>query len=373
MNIRLMRWVLSAVFCWMAIIIFQKNAAAQGSSSEKKWIRPVEKKDPAVWGIRNGIVVGLWPAAIEVGKKGADGGPRGLLRIGYEFMGKIYHINYIAIEPVVNGKMEFSEISPSMVDGKWGKFMWAGDDEISGKFYPYALTQGAISHPDPEKPDVEQLSFYVFMEQFLNGAHPYLRVTIRNDRPEEVGLEIFNHEESAPMERCALTATMGNYARLRLLYLKDQVVDSRELYSGYDDIDFIEKEGYPADQMLKDKNGDFIVVAATNESFQELSSWPQREEYYQKWNWRYRPFFKATQYWRKESAHSDPSLHVRVNGRARYWGGGSRNKKNYVAIPGGPSFENFELRENYYPGQKFYFGITKGSADEIIKRFQDFN
>jgi hypothetical protein len=353
----------------LTLVILQGKAVAQPSSSDNEWIRPVDRKDAAVWGIRNGIVVGLWPSTIEVGKRGSDGGPRGLLRIGYEFKGRIYHINYIAIEPVVNGEMEFSEISPSRIDNKWGKFMWAGDNENPGKFHPNALTRGTITHPDPEKPDVEQLSFYIFMEQFLNGAHPYLKVTIRSDRPEEMGLEIFDHEGSAAMERCALTATMGNYARVRLLYLKNQVVDSRELYNEYDDIDFIEKQGYPADRMLTDENGDFIVMAATNETFEELSSWPQREEYYQKWNWRYRPFFKVTQYWRKESDNYDPSLHVRVNGRARYWGGGSRNKRDYVAIPGGPSFENFELREKYYQGQKFYFGMSRKTPEEIIKDF----
>jgi hypothetical protein len=251
------------------------------------------------------------------------------------------------------------------VDGRWGKLMWAGDNESPGKFYPYALTRGTITNPDPENPEVEQLSFYIFMEKFLNGAHPYLKVTIRNDRSEEIGFEIFHHEGSAPMDRCALTATMGNYARVRLLYLKDQVIDSRELYEGYDEIDFIEKEGYSAENMLQDDSGDLIVVAASNESFEELSSWPQREEYFQKWNWRYRPFFKVSQYWRKAGEY-DPSLHVRVNGRARYWGGGSRNKEAYVAIPGGPSFENFELREKYYPGQKFYFGMSRKTPEEII-------
>ena len=51
-----------------------------------------------MWGIRNGIVVGFWPGAIENLKQSSNGGPRGLLRIGYEYMGLIYHINYIAIE-----------------------------------------------------------------------------------------------------------------------------------------------------------------------------------------------------------------------------------------------------------------------------------
>src|SRR5699024_5858709 len=233
------------------------------------WILPEDDNSPSVWGIQGGIVFSLWPHPVEPG----IGGPRGLIRIGHNFKGKTYMINFISVEPVVNGEMEFSEISPSRVDNKIGKFMWAGNSEEPGRFRPKAITRGNITHPDPGQPDIEQLSLYIFIEKFLNGAHPYLKVTIRSDRPEEIGLQIFHHEDSAPTQRCVLTATMGNYSRVRLLYLKDRVVDSRELYQGYNDIHFVEEEGYPADQLLRNKHGDFIAMADSDESFSELSSW----------------------------------------------------------------------------------------------------
>src|SRR5690606_33283692 len=100
-------------------------------------------------------------------------------------------------------------------------------------------------------------SVYIFMEQFKNGAHPYLKVAVRSDRPEELSLQIFNHENSAVMDRCALTATMGNYSRLRLLYLKDRAIHSAELYREYDDIHFVEKDSYPASEFPRDGNGDY--------------------------------------------------------------------------------------------------------------------
>lgn len=304
------------------------------SLSQAQWIR----RDSTVWGIRNGIVVGFWPGAIENLKEGSNGGPRGLLRIGYHYGGVIYHINYIAVEPVVNGKMEFSEISPSAVDGKWGKFMWIGDTAVSP----------------------QTLSCYVHMEKFSNGAHPYLKLTINKDRPEELCIEVFHHPDSAPMERCGITATMGNYSRLRKLYLKDTVINSRQLYAGYDGIDFIEKESYAANRMLH--NG-LIVFATPDETFAELAAWPQEPAYLARWNWRYRPFYMLTQYWRKDT--TTPSLAVRVNGRAKYWSGGNRDPHQYIAIPGGPSFENFELREKYVPGQKVYFGLSVKPVSEL--------
>lgn len=359
------------LFAWTLFII--ENSQAQAVPSNVEWIRPINEKSPAIWGIHNGIVFGLWPYDIENPVKEKEGGPRGLIRVGYEYKGHIDMINFIAVEPVVNGKMEFSEISPSRVDGKWGKLMWASDSSSAGRYYPAAISRGVITHPDPQHADVEELSLYVFMEQFLNGAHPYFKISIRSDNPEEICFEILNEENSAPMQRCALTATMGNYSRLRFLYLKNKIVKAGELYNGFDGIDFIEKKTYPLNELLKDKNDDYIVLAETNESFASLSSWPQQEAYYARWSWRYRPFFKLTQYWKKEKQQADTSLCVRVNGRAKYWSGGSANKSNYINIPGGVAFENFEMREKYYSGQKFYFGLSRKAPAEIAPQIAEMN
>jgi len=342
---------------------------AQVIVAKPQWIRPDNEKSPPVWGIHNGIVVSLWPATVEKDGPGYEGGPRGLLRVGYEYMGTVYLINYIAVEPVVNGDMEFSEVSPSRVDGNWGKLFWAADTISNNSFSPYASTRGIITHPDSKHPGTEQLSLYVFMEQFLDGAHPYLKLSIRSDQPGELCIQIFNHDGSAKMERCALTATMGNYSRLRLLYLKNKVIDSRKLFAGYDDIEFDEKEPYPANEMLRDHNGAYVVCAESNETLNELAAWPQQAAYLARWGWRYRPFYKLTQYWRVDSADYDPSLQVRVNGRAKYWGGDSADKSNYIPIPGGPAFENFELRENYRAGQKLYFGLSMKPAKELTDSF----
>lgn len=343
------------------------SAAAQKATPAVPWIRPDNAKSPPVWGIKNGIVVGLWPAAIESLTPGADGGPRGLLWIGYEYMGMVYHINYIAVEPVVNGEMEFSEVRPSLVDGNWGKMFWTADSAATSHFSTNANTRGVVTHPDSAHPETEQLTLYVFLEKFLNGAHPILKLSIRSDIPEELCIQVFNDSNSAVMERCALTATMGNYSRLRMLYLKNKTVDSRKLFAGYNDIEFTEKEPYKTTEMLRNKHGDYVVLAESNESFDELSSWPQQAAYMDAWHWRYRPFYKLTQYWRKEAAGADTSsLQVRVNGRAKYWSGGSNDKTKYIDIPGGPAFENFELRENYYSGQNFYFGISRKTAKDII-------
>jgi hypothetical protein len=344
---------------------FALTASAQTNIGKGAWIRPSDNHQQT-WGIHNGIVFSLWPTGVETGDAGI-GGPRGLLRMGYEYMDKVYLVNFIAIEPIVAGKIEFSEISPSRVDGKWGKVLWAGDSETADAYNPATTSRGVISHPDPNNPATEQLTIYVFTEQYIHKANPYLKVSIRSDRPEEICFEVFNKDNSAKMERCALTATMGNYSRLRQLYLDKEIIDSRKLYSGYKGIDFIEKESYPAGKFLKLKDGSLMAIATSNESFDQLSSWPTDSGYDSKKGWRYRIPVKLTQYWRKDASGFDPSLEVRVNGRAKYWAVASRDLKQYVDIPGGPAFENFELRENYYPGQKFYYGISRKTAEEIAK------
>jgi hypothetical protein len=357
-------------FVLFILLLLGHVVSAQQSASQTQWIRPANEKSSPVWGIQNGIVVGLWPAPVEKGEPGTKGGPRGLLRVGYNFKGETYLVNYIAVEPVVKGDMEFSEVSPSRVDKKLGKYFWASGTAQAGKFSPFANTRGVITHPDQQHPAIEELSIYVFMEQFLDGAYPYLKLTIRSDKPGELGIQLLNQPNSAKMERCALTATMGNYSRLRLLYLKDSVIDSRRLFAGYDDIGFAEKEPYTYDKMLRNSNGDYFVCAESNETFNQLAAWPQEPAYWSRWGWHYRPFYKLTQYWRVAGTDFDHSLQVRVNGRAKYWGGeGNTDKSAYANVPGGPAFENFELRENYHAGQQFYFGLSMKPAEEFVKDF----
>ncbi len=145
---------------------------------------------------------------------------------------------------------------------------------------------------------------------------------------------------------------------------------SRKLFAGYDDIEFTGKDPFPAEQMMRNKKGEYLVAATSNETLAELTTWPQDAAGMSHWRWRYRLFYKLTQYWRVDSAGADASsLQVRVNGRVKYWSGESLNKKDYIDIPGGAAFENFELREKYRPGQKFYFGLTLKKAEELISGF----
>jgi len=66
---------------------------------------------------------------------------------------------------------------------------------------------------------IERLSVRIDVEQFAaNGARVYLIGSIDSDRPGELDLwPVFQDRDSPAVEELTLTATMGNFERLRWL------------------------------------------------------------------------------------------------------------------------------------------------------------
>ncbi len=325
---------LSMIGLQLSFLLAGTQALAVSQNGDGQWLRPKDPQGALIWGRRDGIIFGLpSPGGIR--------GPRGLIRVGIlgKSSGEPELINFIAIEPVTKGagsrfgRMGFSELEMSELDtGKRGKRLWV------------TTTQGELTRLPAKPQPVERLSVRIEVEPFsTNRAHVYVVASMYSDRPHELELTVYTHDDSAPVEELTVTATMGNYERLRHLWLKDRVVDSRELYAGYTGNDFVDNENYSRGEMLM-YDGDALVLATTNEdnpSGVEVTARP--------W-WTYRSI-KLTQYWRVPARHIQPDLRVKVNGRRTYW-------TSKVTIPGGLSFENFEVRQRYVPGQVFVFGLT---------------
>jgi hypothetical protein len=298
------------------------------------WLRPRDPKGALIWGRKDGLIFGL-PSP------GGLRGPRGLIRVGILGSGgQPELINFIAIEPVTKGagsrfgRMGFSELEMSELDiGKRGKRLWV------------ATTEGELATLPAKPQSVERLSVRIEVEPFtVNAARVYVVASIYSDRPRELELTVFHHDDSAPIEELTVTATMGNYERLRHLWLKDRVVDSRELYAGYSGDGFLDKENYLREEMLTYNDGDALVLATPNEDN------PSKVEVTARPSWTYRSM-RLTQYWRIPARHIQPDLRVKVNGRRVYW-------SSTTPIPGGMAFENFETRQRYVPGQAFVFGLS---------------
>ena len=342
-------------FHWMlriAVVLLAAGACGWGAPAvprdlappvtEGQWVRPaVGDASQPVWGIKGGIRVGLWPTP----------GPRGLIRIYAPYLGHppLRMINFIAIEPVVGRARGLSELEPSALDGVRGKAMWTGDamDREPRPRKPWEPARGTIVQVD----GVGALTFFVFVEPFRNGARPTVQVTLREHRPHEVEFRVFAAKGSAAMKNCVLTATMGNYARLRHLWLKSEVVESTKLWPKPQ----LNRHGFTAhrewglDRMYV--SGGLAKVAATpNERSPADAAYAENVPPF----WRYRGE-TAPQYW---LAPAHKGLVVRVNGRTTYWA-------SQAPIPGGIAYENFELVAPFADGQSFTFGVLAGLAEAL--------
>lgn len=312
-----------------------------GGAAAADFVRPEKAGDPLRWGMVGGLQIGLWQASRR-------DGPRGLIRLFYPVDGPQQAaslVNFIAVEPVVEGRKGYSELERSPGDGQQGLRMAAIQQPLMATTRDPAPPSAGELGTLTDQPGVSTLSVPIAVEPFANGAHVGLVATFRSDRPGEVQFAVHAEQDSARLEYATLSATMGNYARLRRLWLRTRVVDSKVVYADYQGTDFTSDVYFPRDDLLVTREGDVLVAATPDEAhpaavrpFAGRSNW-----------WWHGGVF--TQYWRKPAGASKPDLHVRVNGRRTYWGFGQ-------LIPGGVSFENSELRERYYPGQVFVWGIT---------------
>jgi hypothetical protein len=324
------------------------NASFGATASDPKndvdsvWIRPQDASAPLIWGRKDGILFGL-PSS------GGLPGPRGLIRVGVisPKTGQPQLLNFIAIEPVVVGpgsrfsRMAFSELEFSKVHpGSRGKELWVD---------PTSAYPGVLSNVRSSPQSIERLSVRINVERFTaNDAHVYVVVSIDSDQPKELKMAVYHEDDSPAIDELTLTATMGNFERLRWLFLKDRTVKSNVLYSSESGEGFFEHEDYPLDEMLRVGDGDAIAICSSNEpSPSSVLSTPSPFWYY--------PLPRIMQYWRVPAHDIEPDLRVRVNGRQVYWA--SRNP-----VPNGVAFENFEVRQRYKRGQVFIFGATTVEA-----------
>jgi hypothetical protein len=277
-----------------------------------------------------------------------SGEPRGLIRLGYPVLagGGYDLINFIAIEPIVNGRRGFSELEHSRLDGITGKRIWAQDEGVGKGMNPVSgkLQNGLNGE--------EELAVMLGVEELENDAHVQLAVRHSSNRPDEIELTLFQEPDSAPLDYCILTATMGNMARTRQLWLKDEVVSSLKIYGDYQKTDFAPHKEYPLSRLHRTAGGE-VLVAMTNDEENPATVYPFPNS--ELWHYAGR---KVTQYWAKAAGTFRNDLQAVVNARYTYW-------LSTRPIPGGVAFENFELRERFYDEQKFIFGITRRKPPEL--------
>ena len=304
------------------------------------WLQPDPSNSHAPrWGHADGLQVGIEPGL----------GPRGLLRVFAPHLGSDRLLNFVAVEPIPLDATArgFSELEPSALDGVPGKRLWSSSGVADDEPRP-------TTDPEPGvvtvEGGVERLTVHVQCERFENGAEVAVRVQFRADRPREVSLAAFRRPGSVGLSACVLTATMGNYARLRRLHLRDHVATPDELWPGFVGPAFTEHARFGLEHLRRD--GAAALVWATPD---EADPWSAAYAPGTAAHWRYEGE-RGVQGWRVEAPSAAAA--VQVNARWAYWASTS-------PIPGGPAFENVELVDSYRDGEEFVFWCEPldGDAD----------
>lgn len=343
------------VYSIVACLLIVKTGSSQNWQTlappveGEKWVRPAQDKAAQpIWGHRDGMRVGLSPLP----------GPRGLIRIYTPYLGHRSDriMNFLAMEPIVHGNKErsFSELEMSNLDDKRGKRFWSSNDSLQGGpqnvLFP---ASGKIEEID----GVETLTLFVFSEEFESGAKVYVRLRFFEDKPYEVEVVTYVSPDSAPLDYFVVTATMGNFARLRNLYLTNRVVSSHSLWPDYKRDAFTDHAHFAIRDFVRSSSGDAYFIAAPDETD------PATAKYHPSTvsHWKYYGK-KGVQYWKINGKEKD--FEGLVNGRYTYWASKS-------PIPGGISFENFELKAPFHNGTKMVFGISPLSPESFIPRLKN--
>lgn len=302
------------------------------------WVRPEPGRQPR-WGHAQGLSISLHPSP----------GPRGLIRIHAPYLGQPFPrvINFVSMEPVANGRRSQSELERS-ADGQPGLRF------TSGNSLGEAL-RGEVSSPATavleNLGDHQSLRLFIASEKMANGAHPVVEVKFDSRQPHAVTFRTHAAPGSVPLRSMVLSATMGNYARLRRIWLADGPRHARDLWGDYqpDRLNFAPWHGWKGDELARNAGIARVAWDGDEEN-------PARAEYAPGVtpHWRYQGG-KATQMWETRAV---PGLEARVNARKTYWGESG-------PIPGGISFENCELEAPYSPGAEFTFTVTPKTPAEL--------
>ena len=288
-----------------------------------------------IWGHKDGVQIGLAPT----------GGPQGLIRIYAPHLGNAHPrvINFVSIEPTVRGQSgrDQSELQESRDrPGERGLSFWASETVESGP-RPVKIPAGIYDAKN------RVLRVFIHTETFANGAKPIVECVFDAKQSRQVHFILHSAQDSAHMQWCTLSATMGNYSLLNRIGLRaGQFKTAQELWKNTQP----EANGF---MPWKEWGASFLNKTPYRMYYATLTSTfddPANAEYEADVppEWRYHgPRSKIT--WIAEPS-ANPI--VAVNGRETFYGTDTR-------IPGGVSFENFEMRIRFRNRLKLWLEVSK--------------
>lgn len=286
-----------------------------------------------MWGVRNGIRIGLAPTK----------GPRGLVRVYAPYLGQEFPtmVNFLSLEPRTPGQRgrDQSELQTSREDPGEQGLRFDASNSMRRSREAAVLPSGVVGDRG------QTLTVFVHTETFENGTRPILEVRFDRRRPHEIELRTYAHPDSVAMASCTVSATMGNYALARRLHLRSGVMEAADLWPSdapMGRMGFLRFQSWPASEMRRMRGG--RITASITTDFRERSQVTYHPRVARFWH--YEGEFPE-QYWAIERG---ADVEVAVNARDTYW-------RSQAPIPGGRSFENFELRAPFQAGRRLWFGV----------------
>jgi len=327
--------VLLILVVLLAACIFRKptdnngNGANDGTNPNLHgdWIYPATANDNSVWGIKKGIAFGVQRNGTPPQIDEAPGGTwaPGLLYIMWtDSQGKTHFFNYLGFEV------------------------------LSAKGLDQSEAEKIVFTPGEPKIENNIMTVVFKMSEFQrNKISGIITVRIDKNHPREIEISAQNpDQETDPVLYFHVSATAGNLARLRNLYLKDEVVNSRELFAGMQQnaACFYPLQTFDLSKLPIDAAGNITVYAGNDETGQWVGDWGSATA----------PFYggqKFYQYWKKYPGSYKDDLKITVNARDKYFSG-FLNSCNGKQVLGGVAYENFDMAEQYFDGQTFWYGYS---------------
>lgn len=285
------------------------------------WILPENNNYNPVWGIVDGIAFGVQESGKPPRMDNAPGGTwaPGLIYVMFtDEKGETYFFNYLGFSVLGEKGLDQSE------------------------------AEKIVFTPVSEKVKEGVLTVVFETSNFDKYNFPLeITLTVDKSRPREIGIST---RAIGSANYVHVSATAGNLGRIRNLYLKEETINAKDLYSGEEPGQgcFYPIKLFSLDRLKVDSSG--VIVYAGNDENGWVGEWGSDvAPYYNK------P--KFYQYWRKYSGSYNSDLKVTVNGRDSYFSG-FVNPCNGKKVSGGVAYENFDMIEKYYDDQKFWFGYS---------------
>jgi hypothetical protein len=253
-------------------------------------------------------------------------------------------LNELAIKPRADDRYANSTTEQrTQAGGKLGlRFATSDSKQLSKKVWEPA--EGVLSE------DGKTLRLFVHPEPFSNRARPVIEIRFDAPHANRIGFRVHTASESTGMTECVLSAMSGSFADLRQLHFADgHVKTTKQMFESWpDESKLTDKERSPwqtfsGEQFPLVDDGTLRQIRLTSD-VSDYSTLKYAGAVSTGWQYKALP---SEQSW---LCAAETPFTVALRARKSFRNGNG-------PIPGGPAFEDFELRTRLQPNQWIWYEV----------------